>query len=194
MPGVSGFCAQGRCAQCDSPGCGCREAPHLRFHELDDPAPAKLVLVQPPCSFCWDKAAAVEVTTIWSWQASLCMDCAERIGSDRSGWRELRAGPGEPPLPTEAEAGAYVESQTWKRCRPTFRGRPQPKHEYVLLRRSTSPALQLRVLYFIREHGERRRFGGSYHHYWTWGDYEYWELSPQDTILNRRHLSWPTTA
>jgi hypothetical protein len=148
------------------------------------------VLVIPPCGVCWDKDAAVEVLTIWGWWASLCMDCAERYGG---AGRELRAGPDQPPLITEAQAGAYVESQAFKRARPTFHGRPQAPHEYVLLVRSADPERHLRVVAWIRQNGERRRWGRNWHHYWTWGDYEYWELSPRDTILNRRGLDWPTT-
>ena len=116
------------------------------------------------------------------------------MGGEDQPRRELRAGPAEPPLPSEAEAGAYVEAQTWKRARPTLRGRPQAPHEYVLLWRSSDPRLQLQVLAFIRATGERRRWGRNWHSYWVRGDWEYWSLPPRETILNRRHLDWPTTA
>jgi hypothetical protein len=184
MPLITEFCRLGACERCTNPAC--THSCHTGI---------KLILVVPPCSFCWDQDAAVEATTTWFWQASLCMDCAERIGGDRSGWRELQVGPAQPPLITEEQAGAYVESQTFKRARPTYMGRPQPKHEYVLLRRSADPELHLRVVSYIRAVGDRRRWhGGDYHTYWTHGDYEYWAMAPRHVILNRRHLSWPTTA
>jgi hypothetical protein len=141
--------------------------------------------------FCYDQDAALEVLTTWGCWASLCRDCAGQYGG---AGRELRAAPAEPPLPTLEQAGAYVEAQQFRRARPTFHGRPQAPHEYCLLWRSTDPWMQLRVLAFIREHGERRRWGRFFHHYWTWGDWEYWSLAPRETILNRRGLDWPTTA
>ena len=153
----------------------------------------RTVLAIPLCSLCRDKTATVE-TIAWGWLAWLCEDCADRYADPGAPRRELRAGPAEPPLPTAEQAGAYVEAQAWKRARPTFRGRPQAPHEYVLIWRSTDPRMQLRVLAFIRATGERRRYGRDWHHYWTWADYEYWDINAQETILNRRHLSWPTTA
>jgi hypothetical protein len=169
-------------------------AVRLLLEVSDEPPSVKIVLAIPLCSLCRDKIATVEVTC-WGWLAWLCEDCADRYADPGAPRRELHAGPAEPPLPTEAEAGAYVEAQAWKRARPTFRGRPQAPHEYVLIWRSTDPAMQLRVLAFIREHGVRRRYGRDWHHYWQPGDgYEYWDINAQETILNRRHLSWPTTA
>ena len=150
----------------------------------------KLVLVIPPCGFCWDRDATAEMDTIWGCEASLCPVCAGRIGVPGTE-RELVTAAAQPPLPTAAEAGAYVESQTWTRAQPTFHGRPQAPHEYVLIWKSTDPWLQLRVLAMIRAVGEPRRWGRKVHRYWIHGDYEYWSLPIRETILNRRHLDWP---
>jgi hypothetical protein len=150
----------------------------------------KLVLVIPPCGFCWDRDATVEATTIWGCQASLCVICAERYRRDGAPVLRLVTAAARPPLPTAAEAGAYVEAQTWTRARPTFHGRPQAPHEYVLLWKSADPWTQLRVLAAIRARGEPRRWGRKVHHYWTWGEHEYWAMPPRETILNRRHLDW----
>jgi hypothetical protein len=150
----------------------------------------KLVLVIPPCSFCFDRDAVWEVMTRWGCWASLCAECTSKHASGAEEPQLLRAGAAVEPLPTEAEAGAYVDAQEWKRAKPTFHGRPQPAHEYVLLWKSTDPWLQLRVVAMIRAHGEARRWGRKWHHYWTWGDYEYWAMPPRETILNRRRLDW----
>src|SRR5262245_10604870 len=152
MPLITEFCRLGACERCTNPAC--THSCHI-----------VLVLAFPPCSICWDQDAVCE-TIAWGCRADLCAACAERYG-DPGSRRELRARPAELPLPTEREAGAYVEFQEWKRARPLFRGRRQAKHEYVLLRRSTDPFMQLRVLAMIREHGGRRRYGSSYHRYWV---------------------------
>lgn len=153
---------------------------------MNDP---KLVLVIPPCGFCWDRDASDEVITVWGCEASLCAVCSGRYGIPGTE-RRLEVAAARPPLPTAAEAGAYVEAQTWTRARPTFRGRPQAPHEYVLIWKSTDPWMQFRVLAFIREHGERRKWGRNWHTYWVHGQYEYWAMRPRETILNRRHLDW----
>jgi hypothetical protein len=150
----------------------------------------KLLLVIPPCMFCHDQDAVLEVMTRWACWASLCSDCAGRYGGEG---RELRAAPAEPPLPSAEQVADYVGAQAWKRARATLRGRPQAPHEYTLLWRSTDPWQQLRVLSFIRQVGEPRRWGRDTFHYWVHGDYEYWALAPRETILNRRHLSWPSS-
>ncbi len=152
----------------------------------------KLVLVIPPCGFCWDRDAVFEVLTRWGCWASLCTACAGRHDSGREEPRLLRAGAAAEPLPTAAEAGAYVEAQTWTRARPTFHGRPQAPHAYVLLWKATDPWLQLRVLAYIRAVGEPRKWGRKTHHYWVHGDWEHWAMPVRETILNRRHLDWPT--
>lgn len=147
----------------------------------------KLVLVIPPCGFCWDRDAVEETETVWGCVASLCPICADKIGRPGTG-RRLVTAAAQPPLPTREEAGAYVEAQTW-----TFaRTMPKWPHEYVLIWKSTSPWTQLRVLAFIRATGERRKWGRHFHHYWTWGDHEYWAMPPRETILNRRRLDWPS--
>lgn len=69
---------------------------------------------------------------------------------------------------------------------------PKWPHEYVLVWLSPDPWLHLRVVAFIRAVGERRRWGHHFHHYWTWGDHEYWAMPPRETILNRRRLDWPS--
>jgi hypothetical protein len=149
----------------------------------------KLVLTSPVCMFCRDKIATVE-TVAWGCHADLCPVCADQYADRGQPRRELRAGPAEPPLITEAEVVAYVEAQQWRRARPMLRGRPQLPHEYVLIWKSTDPWRQLQVLSYIRANGPRIR---GYHRC-TWGDFEYWSLAPDQTILNRRHLDWPTTA
>lgn len=113
----------------------------------------------PPCSFCWDREAVWEVMTRWDCWASLCADCTAKYATGRVEPRLLKAGAAMEPLPTAAEAGAYVESQEWTRARPEFRGRPQAPHEYVLIWKSTSPWTQLRVLAFIRATGGAPQVG-----------------------------------
>ena len=152
----------------------------------------KLVLVIPPCGFCWDREATEEVTTIWGCYASLCPVCSGRYALPGTE-RRLVVAAAQEPRPTKAEATAYIGSQEWVRARPTFHGRPQAQHEYVLLWRSTDPWFQLRVLAMIRAVGEPRRWGRKLHHYWQPGDgFEYWAMPPRETILNRRHLDWPS--
>ena len=150
----------------------------------------KLVLVIPPCGFCWDREATEEVTTIWGCYASLCPVCSGRYALPGTE-RRLVVAAAQEPRPTKAEATAYIGSQEWVRARPTFHGRPQAQHEYVLLWRSTDPWLQLRVLAYIRAVGEPRRWGRKMHHYWTWGSWEHWAMPDRETVLNRRHLDWP---
>ena len=160
-----------------------------------EPGPdVKLVLVIPPCGFCWDRDATEEVETIWGVSASLCLPCARRLRAPGSHSRYLALGAARDPLPTAEEAAAYARAQSWTRAQATFRGRPQAPHEYVLIWKSTDPWLQLRVLAFIREHGEPRRWGRKTHHYWISGDHEYWAMPRRETILNRRHLDWPDHA
>jgi hypothetical protein len=148
----------------------------------------KLVLVIPPCGFCWDRDAVFEVLTVWGCWASLCPGCTGRFDSGQAEPALLRAGAAVEPLLTAAEAGAYVDAQTW-----TFaRTMPKWPHEYVLIWKSTAPWTQLRVLAFIRAVGEPRRWGRKTHHYWTHGEHEYWAMPPRETILNRRRLDWPS--
>jgi hypothetical protein len=150
----------------------------------------KYILAARPCEVCYDRDAVAEVTTIWGVTACLCEPCSAEYGTGHDPVL-LRAGPAQEPLPTEAEARAYVEVQTFTRARPTFRGRPQPMHEYCLLSRSTAPYEQLRVLAFIRANGELRPYGRDWFHYWVHGDWTYWSLAPRTTILNRRRNDWP---
>jgi|SRR5215469_7379599 len=159
---------------------------------MTDPAlsapDVKLVLVIPPCGFCWDRDATEEVMTQWGCWASLCMSCARKYRARGSHTRYLAPGAGQEPLPTAEQAGEYVESQEW-----TFaRTMPKWPHEYVLIWKSTDPWMQFRVLAFIRETGERRRWGRNWHTYWTWRDHEYWAMRPRETIINRRQLDWPS--
>ena len=159
---------------------------------MTDAADIKLVLVIPPCGFCWDRDASEEVMTRWGVEAHLCAYCSVKLRDPQSPIRYLVPGAARlRALPTPAEAGAYVEAQDFTRARATFRGSPQAPHEYVLVWKSTDPWMQFRVLAFIREHGERRRWGRNWHTYWTWRDYEYWAMRPRETILNRRRLDWP---
>ena len=150
----------------------------------------KYVLVIPPCGFCWDRDGTEEVETIWDCAANLCPQCARLYQRPDSPARTLVLGADREPLITGTQAGAYVAEQTWTRAQPTFRGRPQAPHEYVLLWRSTDPWLQLRVLAYIRVNGVRRRWGPKWHTYWEHGEHEYWAMPPRETILNRRHQDW----
>jgi len=149
----------------------------------------KLVGVIPRCGFCFDNEAEEEV--IYSGIAvSLCRRCLRVVRPPARARRSLRLG-AEPA--TEEETVAFVEAQEYTRAQPTFRGRPQAPHEYVLIWKSTDPWMQLRVLAFIRANGERRRWGPKWHTYWTHGEWEYWAMPPTESILNRRRLDWPTT-
>jgi len=147
----------------------------------------KLVLVIPPCGFCWDRDAQYEVMTRWGCWASLCAECIANLDSGREEPRLLKAGAAVGPRLTAEQAGAYVDAQEWVFAKTM----PKWPHEYVLIWRSPDPWLHLRVVAFIRSVGERRRWGRHFHHYWTWGDHEYWAMPPRETILNRRRLDWP---
>jgi len=151
----------------------------------------KPVFTIPPCMFCFDRDASEEVMTRFGCVAVLCFQCARKYRDPLAVPLYLVPAAARGQLPTEAEAVAYVEAQEFTRAQSTFRGRPQAPHEYVLLWKSTDPWMQKRVLEFIREHGEARRWGRKTHHYWTHGDYEYWAMPPRETILNRRRLDWP---
>jgi hypothetical protein len=155
----------------------------------DDGTELKLVLVIPPCGFCFDRDATTEMMTAWGCEASLCPVCAGKIGMAGTE-RKLVTAAALAPLPTAAEARAYAEAQTYTRARPTFHGRPQAPHEYVLIWKSTDPWMQLRVLAWLRKNGEPRRWGRKTHHYQVWGDWEWWAMPIRETILNRRRLDW----
>jgi len=153
-----------------------------------DGADIKHILVIPPCGFCWDRDASEEVMTRWGVEAHLCASCSRKLRDPAAPIRYLVPGAARlQPLPTPEEAGAYVESQEFTYARTM----PKYPHEYVLIWKSTDPWMQFRVLALIREIGDRRKWGRNWHHYWTWGEYEYWAMRPRETILNRRRLDWP---
>jgi len=81
----------------------------------------------------------------------------------------------------------YIEAQSWVFARTM----PDNPHEYVLLRRSTDWREHLRFLLWIRVHGEVERFKGRSYRYRTVGQFRYWALGPDDTIINRRREPAP---
>jgi hypothetical protein len=149
----------------------------------------KLVMSVSPCVVCFDQDAVFEVAVPGRCAALVCGEHVARLRGDRV---PLRPWASAVPLPTADEVAVYVEAQEFRRAQENYRGRPQAPHEYILLERCTDPWMQLRCLAFWREHGEARRWYSSWHHYWVHGEYEYWAMPPRETIINRRHLSWPT--
>jgi len=149
----------------------------------------KYVLVLPHCPFDWDRPAAYQVTTIWGVTASLCSEHANVYRRNGSPVRRLLLGAAREPLPTEAEVGRYIDRQDFRSAAERFRGQRQAPHQYVTIQRSDDPWMQLRVLAFIRVAGERHRRFGKWHTYWRREGYEYWDLDPTQTILNRRELT-----
>jgi hypothetical protein len=92
----------------------------------------KLVLVMPPCGFCWDRDAQYEVMTRWGCWASLCAECTAKYDSGREEPRSLKAGAAVGPRLTADQAGAYVDAQEWVFAKTM----PKWPHEYVLIWRS----------------------------------------------------------
>jgi len=148
----------------------------------------KLVGVMPPCGMCFDNDAAEEVIRN-AITMSVCRRCSRVLHLPATHRRRLVLGSEQA---SRDEAVAFIEAQEWTRAQPTLHGRRQAPHEYCLIWKSTDPWMQLRVLAFIRGHGERRRWGRNFHTYWIHGEYEYWAMPERESILNRRHLSWAT--
>jgi len=154
--------------------------------------PARYVLRRPPCDWCSSpyapKTATVETATgIGGAIARLCAECADLIGAGPR--TPLRDAADMNALPTEAEVAAYLTGeQGWTFARTV----PDTPHEYLLLRRSMDPYMHLRVVRFIRERGERRKWTAPNKarvecSYWTAGGREHWTMpSESDPILNRR--------
>jgi hypothetical protein len=89
----------------------------------------------------------------------------------------LPADPGESYDPT-----SYIEAQDWVFAKTM----PENPHEYVLIRRSTDWRAHLRFLHWIRVWGEDEVFKGWHYQCRTVGEWRYWALGPNDTIINRR--------
>jgi hypothetical protein len=150
--------------------------------------PELLVLARQPCEWCSAyyktiPATVQTATTLGGATARLCDACAAKIGA---GPRTalVVAADRAPPL-AAAEVAAYLEAQTWTFAK-TVPGQP---HEYALHHRSTDPWAHLRVIAYIRAHGERRRWAvtRTWHHYLEVGDWLYWTMARDtDLILNRR--------
>ena len=155
--------------------------------------PPKPMLAIPDCSLCGEPAAIEGQTILGDSWAVLCASCWAQIGIPETG-RPLVLAAALPRLPGLAHVERYLREAPWVYARTM----PQWPHEYVLLRRSPDPWLHLRVLAYIRRHGEQRpwrgRFGRELHSYWrSPGDgREYWTLRPAFTILNReRDAGYP---
>jgi hypothetical protein len=150
----------------------------------------RLVIARPPCEWCSSpyrpKTATVETaTTVGGASARLCDDCADTIGT---GLRvALVDAAKNAPLLTANSAAAYVATETWTYAKSV----PNEPHEYLLLARSTDPATHLRVIRYIRETGERRRWARDrrWYHYWPEAGHEYWAMGDSETMLNRRVIT-----
>jgi hypothetical protein len=154
------------------------------------PAP-RLVMCLPPCIWCTDKDATVEVFTILGSLASVCDDCAAILVAPRRIGTALVVAASAGPLPPAEAIADYLAAQEWVFARSM----PKTPHEYVLLRKSADPAMHLNAVAFIRANGEPRpwRWPPRTHHYWQPGDgWEYWTMRESDTILNRRIIAEAT--
>jgi hypothetical protein len=156
----------------------------------------RLTLIPSHCELCSSglyrrKYATVETrTTVGAATARLCGPCADLIGD----------GPRRPivlvadtlPLLADADAAAYLAAQAWTPAKTV----PEYPHEYVLLPRSADLLTHLRVVRFIRHHGDRRQWMPGdgpaagrkvWCHYWRSGEHEHWtQPSLADPILNRK--------
>jgi hypothetical protein len=76
----------------------------------------------------------------------------------------------------------FIESNEWTYAKT----RPESPHFYVLLRNSSDWRTHLKFLTWIRKYGEARRWrdGRIYRTVWV-GEFHYWALGPNDSILNR---------
>jgi hypothetical protein len=145
----------------------------------------RLVMCLPPCMWCTDKDATVEIFTKLGCLADLCAEDAELLRAPRRTGRPIAVAASAGPLVPAEVVAEYLAAQTWTYAKSM----PRWPHEYVLLRRSTDPQAHLNAVAFIRAHGEARRWGRKTHHYWQPGDgREYWTMRESDTILNRREL------
>jgi hypothetical protein len=138
------------------------------------------VLARPSCAICGDPAEW-NVLTTWDCWACLCTAHRDLHGLDSG---PLWVAAEMAPLIEPEQAGAYLAAQTWVYARTM----PKWPHEYVLLARSSDPWEHLRVVWFIRQTGVKRRFAGRLHSYWQSGGHEYWTMRATDTILNRKEL------
>jgi hypothetical protein len=157
-----------------------------------EPELARYVLIRPPCDWCSSpyrpKTATIETaTTVGGAIARLCADCAEVIG-DPPYTRLLDAAEAVD-LITADQAAAYLAAHPWTYAKTV----PEDPHEYLLIHRSADPWMHLRVIRYIRETGERRKWrhprgaGSGTYAYWAPGDgWEYWPLGDSETVLNRR--------
>jgi hypothetical protein len=87
---------------------------------------------------------------------------------------------------TEEEFAAFVAAAPW-----TFATTmPEQPHEYTL-RKEHDPATFEAAVAFIREHGDRRRWGRHTHTYYDLDGRTYWTLGwpvEQTVVLNRADL------
>lgn len=144
---------------------------------------ARLVLALPPCTLCGRDAVVGDALLTWApaGRADLCESCYAQHGRPPSGHRLEEAAATVGDL-TSAQVATYLDAQTWVYAKTM----PKWPHEYVLLRRSTDPWTHLRMVAFIRRHGEKRRWQRRWHSYYRPGDgRQYWTMRGQDHILNR---------
>jgi hypothetical protein len=149
--------------------------------------PVKSVLARPPCFWCFDEDAIFEGIAAIGDDGTMAWLCEAH-------WEDL--GVGTPTLlvhaaelqrlPQRRQVERYLAQAPWVYARTM----PKHPHEYVLLRRSHDPWMHLRVLAYIRRHGDERlrrgRRGAHWWSYWTASDgREYWTMRSFDTILNR---------
>jgi hypothetical protein len=165
-----------------------------------DQEPPIVVMVPRPCEWCstglYQRRRAEVQTPTRAGLARLCLTCAAAIG----------AGPAAPlvpiadelPLIGEDDAAFYVGGHTWTEAKTA-----DYPHAYLLLTSSRDPVMHLRVVRFIRETGERRRWAPTSGpaagrkmtcSYWQCGDFDYWTMPSQfDPILNRKVIDSATT-
>jgi hypothetical protein len=88
--------------------------------------------------------------------------------------------PADPP--EDFDPSTYIGAHKWVFARTM----PENPHEYVLIRRSTDWREHLRFLRWIRVWGDNELYRGVNYRYRTIGEWRYWALGPNDTIINRR--------
>jgi hypothetical protein len=154
---------------------------------LPEPPPTEgttVMLTMPRCSLC--TGTAVIAAVVFGSPACLCRACATR--TEHASPLLLRAAGAAGPPPSPGEVAAFLAAQTWT----SARSMPDWPHEWVMARRSTDVWMALRVIEFIRETGNRRRWHADWFWYWTpeGSEYEYWSMNPGETVINRRRLDW----
>jgi hypothetical protein len=79
----------------------------------------------------------------------------------------------------------YIEAQNWVYAKTM----PENKHFYVVLRASTDWRAHMMFLRWIRLYGGDERFRSSWYRYMDVGEYHYWAMSSNDSIINRKELT-----